>query len=177
MPSRKAVCSEFKKVLLEDYEKNDDILRCLQAYIGFLMEHSLHDDYKQFTQWQIKDMCMSTYNKNVDMRKTALETLWRYTRRGGKSQKMSMLAVFGSLMDLKVVWRATYTDQLGQVSEWFNMNPFVSENKISSLNMIGVFNSPDINISVLSEAKSSSRGTDWLFNDEGGWCYKNHKKH
>jgi len=135
------------------------------------------DSYRRFTDWQIEDMCMSTYNKNVDTSMEILETLWRWSRRIGKSQKLSALAVFASLMDLKAVWRATYADQLGQVSQWFNMNPFVRENKITSLNRIGVYNSPDINIAVLSEAKIASRGDDWLFYDEGGWCFKDHKKH
>lgn len=181
MPNRKAVCTNFKKVLLEDYEKNNDILRCLKAYIGFMMEHASitpkDKSSRMFTDWQIKDMCMSTHNNKIDINRTILETLWRWSRRIGKSQKLSALAVFAALMNLKVVWRATFADQLGQVSEWFNMNPFVRENKITSLNKIGVFGSPDINIAVLSEAKVASRGTDWLFYDEGGWCFKNHKKY
>jgi len=134
------------------------------------------EKYGQFTQWQIDDLRMATYNPNVDITKTALETLWRWTRRGGKSQKLTVLASFGALMDLRVVWRATFTDQLGQASEWFNLNPFVSENRITSLNTIGIYGSPDINIAVLSEAKVASRGADWLIYDEGGWCFKDHKK-
>lgn len=177
MPSVKNVCINFKKVLWEDYEERDqDIIRSLMIYISFLMQHS-PADYGKFAPWQVADMCMSTYNPKVDITKTALETLWRYSRRGGKSQKLTALSVFGSLMDLKMVWRATYADQLGQASEWFNMNPFVSDNKITSSNTVRVFGSPDINISVLSEAKVASRGADWLIYDEGGWCFKNHKKH
>lgn len=177
MPSRRAVCGNFKKIMLEDYEDHDqDIIRSLLSYIGFIMEYS-PKEYNKFTQWQIDDMCMSTHNDKVDVTKLALETLWRYTRRGGKSQKLTALASFAALMDLKVVWRATFTDQLGQASEWFNMNPFVRENKITSQNKIGIYNSPNINISVLSEAKIASRGADWLFYDEGGWCFNDHKKH
>lgn len=175
MSNLRSVCVNFKKVLLEDYEKHDDILRCLDAYLGFLMEFC-KEKYGQFTQWQIDDLRMATHNPKVDVGKTALETLWRWTRRGGKSQKLTALATFGSLMDLRVVWRATFTDQLGQASEWFNLNPFVSENRITSLNKIGIYGSPDINIAVLSEAKVASRGADWLIYDEGGWCFKDHKK-
>ena len=181
MANRKSVCLNFKKVLLEDYEDHDqDIIRSLRSYIGFLMEHSFitpkDKSSRMFTQWQIKDMEMSAYNSKIDTTRTILETLWRWSRRIGKSQKLSALAVFGALMDLKVIWRSTFSDQLGQVSQWFNTNPFVSENKITSLNKIGVYGSPDINIAVLSEAKIASRGGDWLFYDEGGWCFKSHKK-
>lgn len=182
MANRKSVCINLKKVLHEDYEEHDqDIVRSLKVYIGFMMEHAFitpkDKSTRMFTQWQIDDMIMSTYNDKIDISKSTLETLWRWSRRIGKSQKLSALAVFAALMDLKVVWRATFADQLGQVSEWFNMNPFVSENRITSLNKIGVYGSPNINIAVLSEAKVASRGADWLFYDEGGWCFKDHKKY
>jgi len=120
---------------------------------------------------------MSTYNEKIDTSEEPLETLWRWSRRIGKSQKLSALAVFGALMDLMIVWRATYTDQLQQAGAWFDMNPFVRENKIGTKNLIGVYGSPDINIAVLSEAKVASRGADWLIYDEGGWCFTEHKKY
>jgi len=175
------MCFAFKKMLLEDYEQHGDILRCLKMYIGFLMEYAFvtpkDDSYRRFTDWQIADMCMSTYNPKIDTSEEPLETLWRWSRRLGKTQKETVLAVLGALMDYKVVWRATYTDQLQQAGAWFNMNPFVRENKISSKNIVGVYGSPDINIAVLSEAKVASRGADWLFYDEGGWCFTDHKKY
>ena len=181
MTNRKAVCTNFKKVLLEDYEEHADIIRCLMAYLGFLTEHAFttrnDNSYGKFTEWQIKDMCMSTYNPKIDTSKAILETLWRWSRRIGKSQKLTALAVFGALMDLKIVWRATFADQLGQAGQWFNMNPFVWENRITSLNKVSVYGSPDINIAVLSEAKVASRGADWIFYDEGGWCEKGKKKY
>ena len=151
------------------------------AYLGFLSAHSFKtrndDSYGKFTQWQVKDMCMSVYNDKIDTTKAILETLWRWSRRIGKSQKLTALAVLGSLLDLKVVWRATFTDQLGQAGQWFNMNPFVKANKITSTNEVHIFDSPSINIAVLSEAKVASRGADWLIYDEGGWCEVNKKKY
>lgn len=177
----KNICISFKKALKEDYDIHGDIIRCLLSYIGFLKQFAYttatDDTYRKFTKWQIADLIMSTYNEHIDTKVSILETLWRWSRRIGKSQKLTALAVFGALMDFKVVWRATFTDQLQQASEWFNMNPFVSENRITNLNRIGVFASPNINISVLSEAKVASRGADWIFYDEGGMCLKDHKKH
>ena len=40
------------------------------------------------------------YN-NIDIALEPLETGWRWSRRIGKSQKLTALAVFGALMDLK----------------------------------------------------------------------------
>lgn len=170
--NRKLVCIRFKEQLLALYNNDSTkLVDCLYAYLGFLMEHSLHDDYKHFTSWQIKDMIMSIYNPLIDTRYSVLETLWRYTRRGGKSQKLTVIAVFFSLLDKRVVWRCPHSDQLHQCTEWFSMNPFVYEEKVSTQNAVRIYNSPEINVSVLSAGRVASRGVDVLIYDEMGWCF------
>ncbi len=71
--NRKLVCIRFKEQLLELYNNDSkNLVKCFYAYIGFLMEHSLHDDYKHFTNWQIEDMIMSIYNPLIDTRYSVL---------------------------------------------------------------------------------------------------------
>ena len=169
--NRKLVCLKFKEQLLDLYKKSNDIIKCFYAYIGFLMEFSLHDDYKQFTQWQMDDMLMSIYNPKIDTRLIPLETAWCYNRRGGKSQKLTVVGTFFSLLDKKVVWRCPHTDQLHQCTEWFTMNPFVREEKVFTQNIVRIYGSPDISVSVLSAGRVASRGVDVLIYDELGWCF------
>ena len=51
------------------------------------------------------------------------------------------------------------------------MNPFVYEEKVITQNVVRVYNSPDINISVLSAGRVASREADCLIYDEMGWCF------
>jgi len=80
------------------------------------------------------------------------------------------VGVFWSLLNKLVIWRAPHSDQLGQCSEWFGMNPFVSKVILHS-NEIRIYNSPSINISVLSPGRVASREAHCLIYDEMGWCF------
>jgi hypothetical protein len=80
--------------------------------------------------------------------------------------------VFWSVLDKKVIWRCPHTDQLNQASEWFGYNPFVENVQIHAPNnRVTVFDSPEINISVLSPGRVASREADCLIYDEMGWCF------
>lgn len=173
--NRKLVCIKFKKQLLDLYNKSSDLVNTFYAYLGFLIEHTKNKRYVQFTKWQIEDMLMSIYNPKIDTSRVALETAWNYSRRGGKSRGLTIVAVFFSLLDKLVIWRSPHTDQLGQCTEWFNMNPFVAAEHVSTQNTVEVYNSPDINISVLSAGRVASREADVLIYDEMGWCFKDLK--
>ena len=98
------MCIKFKEQLIELYDNDPkNLTQCFMAYIGFLMEHSLDDKYKQFTKWQIEDMLMSVYNPKINTVREVLETAWCYTRRGGKSQKLTVVGIFWSLLDLSLI--------------------------------------------------------------------------
>ena len=72
MTNMRAICINFKKVMLEDYAAHHDIIRCFMGYIGFLRNFAYttpkDDTYGKFTDWQIADMCMSLHNKKIDTR-------------------------------------------------------------------------------------------------------------
>jgi len=140
-------------------------------YLGFVKTFS-PERYRLFTKWQREDMEMSIYNPLINTKREVLETAWNYSRRGGKSRGLTVLAVFFSLIGKLVIWRSPHADQLGQASQWFNMNPFVKKVSINNLNKVEVYGSPDINISVLSAGKVASREADVLIYDEGGWVFK-----
>lgn len=113
-------------------------------------------------------MVMCIYNPTVDVAQEALEVALNYTRRGGKSRKLTILAEFFSLLDLRVVWRAPHSDQLIQAAEWFSMNPFTESQKIRTQFRVEVYGSPEISVAVLSEGRIASREADVLIYDEGG---------
>ena len=169
--NRRNVCIQFKKQLLEYYNNTNDIIKCFYMYLGFIMTHALNDRYKPYTQWQIKDMVMSIYNKKINPIVEVLETAWNYTRRGGKTRGLTVVGTFWAILDKMVIWRSPHSDQLGQCSEWFKMNPFVEKVMIHS-NEIRIYGSPTINISVLSPGRVASREADCLIYDEMGWCFK-----
>jgi len=164
---RSVACILFKTELLKVYKKKG-IIVAFFAYLGFLAEFCKDKRYTEFTDWQIADMCMSLINDKIDNSREALETLWNYTRRGGKSRGLTIIAVFFALLGLMVVWRAPHSDQLIQAAEWFSMNPFVEEQKIRTQFRVGVFGSPEISVAVLSEGRIASREADVLIYDEGG---------
>lgn len=169
--NRRNVCIQFKKQLLELYNSGTPIIKLFDYYLGFLMAHALNDRYRAYTHWQLKDMHMSIYNEHIDVFREVLETAWNYTRRGGKSRNLTVVGVFWSLLDKLVIWRSPHSDQLGQCSEWFGMNPFVEKVVLHS-NEIRIYNSPTINISVLSPGRVASREAHCLIYDEMGWCFK-----
>lgn len=170
--NRKLVCIKFKEQLKTLYNNNpNNLIDCFYAYLGFIMSHSLDDRYKQYTHWQVSDMLMSIHNPLINTSREVLETAWNYTRRGGKSRGLTVIAVFFVLLDKQVIWRCPHTDQLHQCTEWFIMNPFVEEEHVSTQNTVKIYNSPEINISVLSAGRVASREADILIYDEMGWCF------
>jgi len=169
MPSLKAVCLKFIEQLRGEYKRTNDIIHCFRIYLGFIKQFS-DERYACYTKWQREDMEMSLYNPAIDTTREVLETAWNYSRRGGKSRDLTVIATFFTILKFLVIWRATYSDQLGQAAYWFELNPFVEKVQTSS-NKILVYNSPSINISVLSPGKVASREADILIYDEGGWCF------
>ena len=171
MPSLRNVCVKFGLQIKEYYNRTKDDIGAFRYYLGFIKTFA-PERYRLFTKWQREDLEMSIRNPNINTRKEVLETAWNYTRRGGKSQKLTVIGVFFSLIEKLVIWRSPHADQLGQASQWFTMNPFVKKVSINSLNKVEVYGSPDINISVLSAGKVASREADILIYDEGGWVFK-----
>ncbi len=175
MASLKRIIPQFKKQLLELYVADDyNPTRAFYAYIGFLRTFGGRK-LRQFEDWQVQDLLMSLWNDKIKMGVEALETAWNATRRMGKSRGLTVDGVFVSLLDKDVIWRAPHSDQLSQAGSWFEMNPFVKKVSIAAKNEIQVYNSPPINIGVLSEGKVASREADLLIYDEGGWVFKNRK--
>lgn len=125
-----------------------------------------------WTKWQIKDMEMSIYNAKIDVRKVALETAWLYTRRGGKTRGLTIIAVFFSLLNKQVAWRAPHGEQLKKAGFWFSINPFVQRVMIKSSNVIRVYNSLDISIAPMTAGRVAGGDCDVLIYDEGGWIDK-----
>ena len=158
---------QFKKQLIEVYKK-EGIIEAFYAYLGFLKEFTKNKKYTEWTDWQIADMVMCIYNPTIDVAQEALETALNYTRRGGKSRKLTIIGTFFSLIDLRVVWRAPHSDQLTQAAEWFSMNPFVESQKIRTQFRVEIYGSPEISVAVLSEGRIASREADVLIYDEGG---------
>ena len=164
---RELACLQFKSQLLQVYEEQG-IIPAFYAYLGFLKSFTMNSRYTQFTDWQIEDMLMCVYNPVIDPWVQTLEIALDYTRRGGKSRALTLIAEFYSLLDKVVVWRSPHTDQLVQCAEWFSMNPFTSSNKVRTQSIVKVFGSPDISVAVLSEGRVASRDANILIYDEGG---------
>jgi len=125
-----------------------------------------------WTDWQIKDMEMSIYNAKIDVSKIPLETAWLYTRRGGKTRGLTIIAVFFSLLDKQVAWRAPHGEQLKKAGFWFALNPFVKSVMIKSTNLVNVYNSLDISIAPMTAGRVAGGDCDILIYDEGGWIDK-----
>lgn len=164
---RAQACLLFKKGLIELYQ-TEGIVAAFYAYLGFLKTYAKNPKLTQWTNWQIDDMIMCIYNSKIDVSREALETALDYTRRGGKTRSLSILATFFSLIHLRVVWRAPHSDQTVQAAEWFDMNPFVESQKIRTQFRVEIFGSPEISVAVLSEGRIASREADVLIYDEGG---------
>ena len=171
MTSLRNACVKFGLQLKELYSNTQDAITCFRIYLGFIKTFA-PERYREFTKWQREDMEMSIYNPLINTEREVLETAWNYSRRGGKSRGLTVLAVFFSLIGKLVIWRSPHADQLGQASQWFTMNPFVKKVSINNLNKVEVYGSPNINISVLSAGKVASREADILIYDEGGWVFK-----
>jgi hypothetical protein len=164
-------CVKFQNQIREYYNNTQDDIATFRYYLGFIKTFA-PERYRNFTRWQREDMEMSIANPLIDTSREVLETAWNYSRRGGKSRGLTVLAVFFALIGKLVIWRSPHADQLGQASQWFAMNPFVKKVSINNLNKVEVYGSPDINISVLSAGKVASREADILIYDEGGWVFK-----
>ncbi|MCP4648566.1 MAG: hypothetical protein GY853_00615, partial [PVC group bacterium] len=160
-------CIVFSKQLRTVWLE-EGIIIAFFAYLGFLRQFTKNKKYTEWTDWQVADMIMSLYNPEIDPSREALETLWNYTRRGGKSRGLTIIAVFFALLGLQVVWRAPHSDQLIQAADWFSMNPFVESQKIRTQFRVQIFGSPEISVAVLSEGRIASREADVLIYDEGG---------
>lgn len=164
----------FKRGLVELYEK-EGIIIAFYAYLGFLREFCVNPSYTEWTDWQIADMVMCLENPKVNNRLEALEVALSYTRRGGKTRTLTILADFFALLNLRVVWRAPHSDQLTQAADWFSMNPFTESQKIRTQFRVEVFGSPEISVAVLSEGRIASREADVLIYDEGGSVMLHHQ--
>ena len=171
MTTLRNACVKFQIQLRDLYNATKDDVTCFRMYLGFIKTFA-PERYRLFTRWQREDMEMSISNSNINVEREVLETAWNYSRRGGKSRGLTVLAVFFALIGKLVIWRSPHADQLGQASQWFAMNPFVKKVSINNLNKVEVYGSPDINISVLSAGKVASREADVLIYDEGGWVFK-----
>ena len=86
---RSEACIRFKKALLPIY-KESGIVVAFFTYLGFLRQFTKNKQLVEFTDWQVDDMLMCLENEKIDNSKEALEIAINYTRRGGKSRKLSM---------------------------------------------------------------------------------------
>ena len=166
------VVSQFKIQLMQIYDnKPSNLIKCFMIYLGFLYKFA-HQELTELTQWQINDMCMSIYNAKIDVRKVALETAWLYTRRGGKTRGLTIIAVFFALLGYEVAWRAPHGEQLTKAGYWFAFNPFVVKIMIKTYNIVRVFYSPDISIAPMTAGRVAGGDCDILILDEGGMIRK-----
>lgn len=173
----KHIAEQFRKQLLVEYDdKPENLLKCLRMYFGFLKQFA-HKDLTEFTTWQYKDLEMMIYNPKIDMTREPLETVLIYSRRGGKSRKLSIKDTFFTLLEKDVTWFAPHTDQLKQAGKWFGMNPFVKKIAIHSKNEVQILGGRAIDIGVLSEGRVASKDTNILTFDEGGWVFLNRKNY
>ena len=176
---RYKVAIQFKQQLLELYDSGTHIIILFRMYLGFLIkfadlnQKNIKKRYSTFTRFQIADMEMSIWNAKIDYVLVALETAWIYTRRGGKSRGLTVIAVFFALLNKDVIWRTPYSRQLKQAGKWFDKNPFVEESAIFSKYYVKIYNSPEIDIGVLSAGRIASQEADILIYDEGGMIEKN----
>ena len=175
LPTIPQVAKQFIKQIRTIYNNNpDNLIKCFMMYLGFLRTFAKLE-YTELTQFQIDDMLMCIHNEKIDTRLSVLETAWVYTRRGGKTRGLTIMAIFFSIINRVVVWRAPYSSQLIQAGKWFGMNPFVKNVSISTKNSVTIFLSPEVSISVLSPGKVASLDADILIFDEGGWVFNNMK--
>ena len=178
---RNKVVFQFQKQLLELFENGCHILILFRMYLGFLRLYAdrprTATKYRLtlWTWWQIKDMEMSIFNAKIDVTKVALETAWLYGRREGKTRGLTIIAVFFSLLNKQVAWRAPHGEQLHKAGFWFSCNPFVTKVLIRSTNIIRVVNSLDISIAPMTAGRVAGGDCDILIYDEGGWIYKHLK--
>jgi hypothetical protein len=164
---RSKACLLFR-IQLQKLKRERGIVTAFWAYLGFLVEFCKNKKYIEWTDWQVKDMIMCIYNVKINPTIEVLENALNYTRRGGKTRTLTILAVFFTLIGLRVVWRAPHSDQLIQAAEWFDMNPFVESQKIRTQFRVQIFGSPELSVAVLSEGRIASREADVLIYDEGG---------
>jgi len=171
MITLKQAAKQFSKQLKEMYQQGTHITACFRFYLGFLMQfcNDSQEDKAlgRFTAWQIKDMLMCVHNDKIDTSKVILETFLLYTRRGGKTRNLTIIAVFFSLLGYLVMWRSSFTDQLAMAKFWFDKNPFTIKVIYGqSDNRVEVIDSPPINFDVIAPGKTQSRGIDVLIIDE-----------
>ena len=80
---RSIACLLFKARLLDIY-KEKGIIEAFFTYLGFLSHFTKNKKYVEFTSWQIDDMVMCLYNKNINV---ALEALENRLMKGGVKGK------------------------------------------------------------------------------------------
>ena len=182
MTTLKQVATKLGKQLRAEYKKGVHIIQLFKFYLGFLaMFCNDPDDDKalgRFTKWQIDDMIMCIYNAKVDTVKRILEVFLLYTRRGGKTRNLTIIAVFLAILGYKVMWRASFTDQLNMAKFWFGKNPFFIRAIMGQQdNRIEILHSPAINFDVIAPGKTQSRGVDVLIIDEECMIVKDSAKY
>lgn len=171
MITLKQAAQQFSKQLKKEYEKGMHILTCFQIYLGFLVEYCNNENeskrYGQFSSWQIKDMLMCIHNDKINPELQTLETFLLYTRRGGKTKNLTVIAVFFSILGYLVMWRSSYTDQLNMAKYWFLKNPFVLKVIYGQTdNHVKIINSENLSFDVIAAGKTQSRGVDVIIIDE-----------
>lgn len=172
--NKKVVVRQFIFQLRQLHHQGTHILVLFSMYLGFLSRFAdrpnTPDKYRLtlWTKWQIKDMEMSIYNAKIDVTQTVLETIWLYTRRGGKTRDLTIVAVFFTILGYQVAWRAPQGAQLTKASFWFSINPFVERVMVKTSNIITVYNSFDISIAPLTFGRVKGGDCDILIFDEGG---------
>jgi hypothetical protein len=176
IPTLSQAAFQFARQLKQLYEFGEyDLVSLYKMYLGFVKTFG-EKELRQYVQWQVEAEVGALYNPKVDNTKIPLETVDIRTRRGGKSRKLSMIAVFAALLGLRVIWRTPFTNQLDQASIWFSKNPFVKRIQINQLHRVDVVNQEyHVNIGILSPAQSAGLECNMLIFDEGGWVEKNKK--
>lgn len=118
-------------------------------------------------------MIMAIYNDKIDYRLEPLEVVWNRSRRSGKTEFATALAVFYALINMEVKWRSAYMRQQDEGKIWFSLNPFTAkiDNHYNRIHLRGNSFFP-IDLGVLTPGNITGIECDCVFFDEGGWVFK-----
>jgi hypothetical protein len=172
------IAIKFADQLLEMHQSgNYHILDLFYTYIGFILKYGGHagrKDLRLIEKWQLEDMTMCIWNEKIDYTRETLETALNKSRRSGKTEGATLLAVFFALLNYEVKWRSAYMKQQKEAKIWLSLNPFVDRiNNQDNLVYLRGSSYYPIDIAVLSPGNVTGVECDVAMFDEGGWVFKN----
>jgi len=176
LKEKRKVINTFTRQLREVWkEEYPNPIKPFQMYLGFLRKFADppgtrdKDKLALWTSWQLDDMEMCIYNKDINPEQETLQTTILRARRSAKTRDGSTVAVFPAILGYDVAWRAPIGGQLSKAGFWFSRNPFVKDVKLKERRV--EFISPDckyIDIAPLTPGSTKGGDCDWMFYDELG---------